>query len=438
MDASHNLVDDKPCRGKQVWLKLRSGSGGWIERFPCAVLKGGHSFSALEPEAHAREHGRVGLETLLFDDVAEVELTQPPALHAAVQERVDKQNMSKLAQHTRRCLVDFLYERPDGDAVASVPVRGHRRINQEHLVLAVGYFVILCAMTALVMLAPGESSLFIGWAAVGGMGVLGALATKGAMVWLIAWMYSMLLLLLPASIMANMASTSTYWADAGGYLFIFVLWLSGWGFMWVQGRGDQHALACVRTVVWDESTNSATAAVFAAFHISMTSGIKPGKKLMKNKHNGKDNSVVAAGRVEKLSDLELGRTHRTRSQSTKKKSKEIRVASMNSHSIDAHGLPTDMLNPQAKIPDWEQSKSGEVLRWLRHRHSKLLGENGDNLDFLQFTEGERIVLKSEGDDGWCIGYREDDETTKDLLGLMVSMPSGATMKLKLWTAACAL
>ena len=441
INTFHNLVDEQPCREKSVWLKLTPEGGAWIECFPYAVLEGGRSFAALAPEPPAREcneREHVELQTYLFADVAEVELTQPPALSNAVaQTSADKQNIGKLAQHMRQRLLEFLYRIPDDDAVAAMSAGGNRRINRKNLLLVVGYFATLCAMTALVMLAPGLPSLAIAWAAVGAAGLVVTIATKRAVVWLIAWGYTMLLLLLPASVMANMASSSSYWANAGGYLFIFVLWLSGWGFMWVQGRGDQHALACVRTVVWDESTNSATSPVLAAFHISMTKPAKKQRNLRKTAGgNEQDTSFAATAVVEKLVDLELGGRHGATQPA--KLSREIRVASMDSLVLDKDGLPTAELNPEA---DWQrifpEASPSKVLRELRRENKLILGDGVVGLQFLQFTERERIVLASTREDGWCIGYRKADETTKDLLGLMVSMPSGMTMQLKIWTAACA-
>ena len=74
----------------------------------------------------------------------------------------------------------------------------------------------------------------------------------------------MLLLLLPGSIMANsppgnctiqaiprmrfteiyravserlLVFPASHWPNAAGYGFVFVLWCSGWVFMWVQGKG---------------------------------------------------------------------------------------------------------------------------------------------------------------------------------------------------------
>ena len=111
---------------------------------------------------------------------------------------------------------------------------------------------------------------------------------------------------------------------------------------------------------------------------------------------------------------------------------------MDSLELDKDGLPTAELNPET---DWQRifpvASPSKLLRQLQ-RENKHLGDGVVNLQFLQFTERERIVLKSKREDGWCIGYRMADESTKDLLGLMVSMPSGTTMRLKIWTAACAL
>ena len=115
--------------------------------------------------------------------------------------------------------------------------------------------------------------------------------------------------------------------------------------MWVQGRGDQHALACVRTVVWDESTNSATSPVLAAFHISMTKPAKKQRNLRKTAGgNEQDTSFAATAVVEKLVDLELGGRHGATQPA--KLSREIRVASrLNGHlmgqliTINGHLMP---------------------------------------------------------------------------------------------------
>ena len=70
------------------------------------------------------------------------------------------------------------------------------------------------------------------------------------------WLYTACLFLLPATIMANADGTvfghkGTESQALGGYLFLVVLWCSGWIFLWLDTRGSSEALASVRTEMVD-------------------------------------------------------------------------------------------------------------------------------------------------------------------------------------------
>ena len=92
---------------------------------------------------------------------------------------------------------------------------GKRQIHSKNLVLFAVYFACLCAMTVLVMLVPGAGTLGLAWPVVIGVGAVGYIGTKFNLIWLLMWIYTTLLLLVPGSIMANAESTS-YWPNAAG------------------------------------------------------------------------------------------------------------------------------------------------------------------------------------------------------------------------------
>eukprot|EP01043_Picozoa_sp_COSAG02_P071811 COSAG02_NODE_13276_length_1417_cov_1.052352_1_plen_472_part_11 len=85
---------------------------------------------------------------------------------------------------------------------------------------------------------------------------IGAVVRKHRYVLVCIYVFTTCVFLLPATIMANADGIvpGTRGAEnraLGGYLFLFVLWCSGWVFLWLDTSGSSDALASVRTEMLD-------------------------------------------------------------------------------------------------------------------------------------------------------------------------------------------
>eukprot|EP01047_Picozoa_sp_COSAG01_P023395 COSAG01_NODE_1415_length_10390_cov_2.905549_1_plen_1041_part_10 len=118
------------------------------------------------------------------------------------------------------------------------------------LAASVGYICTVFSMSVLVLLAPGAASAVTAWAVVAVACVAWTLLFRGDTlprqilpVGHFLWCYCLALFLVPATVMANMSGRMRV---VGGYAFLFVLWMTGWGFMWVQlYGGNASAMAKV-------------------------------------------------------------------------------------------------------------------------------------------------------------------------------------------------
>ena len=114
------------------------------------------------------------------------------------------------------------------------------------------YVALLCALSVLVLVAPGGPSRLAAWATwltvvawvtwlTAGTAevmpvspVLVAIRDNRSVI-LASSFYLLFLVLLPATLMSF--SHQLVVAQAGGFLFLFVLWSFGWVFLWLQHRG---------------------------------------------------------------------------------------------------------------------------------------------------------------------------------------------------------
>lgn len=218
--------------------------------------------------------------------------------------------------------------------------------------------------------------------------------------------------------------------------------------------------------MWDESTNAATTAVPAAFHISMT---KPQSKNPLAKKNS-----TASGQKKDQEEWEFklaGKAGLGKGLGTKKKKRTV-LATRNcdpnetlregmtesdvQRHKDTHDMrfkhhPEEHMEPFDEDAHWDipdkcfgkyvdnPDRDQLVLQQLMEENPAL---RRDVLAFLEFELHDekhnltRIALESgPNEDGWCVGHLVADELTDDQLGLMARMPSGLTMQIKLWTAA---
>jgi hypothetical protein len=219
LKLSHHLKKNvrngvTPQRRKVAWLKLtaeaedRERAAEWIEVYPFAVVGDGLSCQVFESIMYTSDTG-VNTSTIKFEDVEAFQADQPEELRleSSADEGKLKQNIGETAVKLRTDLIDFLTTGDD--------TTGKRQIHSKNLVLFAVYFACLCAMTVLVMLVPGAGTLGLAWPVVIGVGAVGYIGTKFNLIWLLMWIYTTLLLLVPGSIMANAESTS-YWPNAAG------------------------------------------------------------------------------------------------------------------------------------------------------------------------------------------------------------------------------
>jgi hypothetical protein len=132
---------------------------------------------------------------------------------------------------------------------------------QEDFTIVLGGFLAfiftVISMSVVVMLQPGVTAVGFAWGSYGlfiCMWIIQFMGTKTNELYFDVMcgiaVYFALLLLVPATIMGNAEadeSGANLGAHAGGYLFIFILWLTGWGFIWLMlYGGDDKAVAKVQ------------------------------------------------------------------------------------------------------------------------------------------------------------------------------------------------
>ena len=313
-----NMVGGLPSRKRPLWIELGAGerAGKWVQLFPCRIVEGGKAFSAMETVAFERREGR-RISVIPFEDVTGCAKEDPEAEQADENKGSgEKRNIGTLAKGLREAWISFLQreEEEEEEVEGKKDANTEGMQNEEHkakkkktnklnILIGLGFIGLVCAMTVLVMLEPGPASLTLAWASVVGAGFAGCVvagvcagcqAAKRArekleqsageqvakdaskqlrqhvVLWVFLWCYAVALLLLPGSVMANGSGVAP---RLGGYVFLLVLWSFGWIFLWVQSRGDQHALACVRTVMWDPQTNDVLRPPSGYFPASYVDGI---------------------------------------------------------------------------------------------------------------------------------------------------------------------
>ena len=111
------------------------------------------------------------------------------------------------------------------------------------LVTTCAYFAVYLGLTALLFVAPGAASTATVWAIVAVAAMLKKLVgPEHVPGWMWAvWLYVTLLFALPATLMANSDTLGHRAADLGGKGFLFMLWLSGWIFLWLMSVADKLA-----------------------------------------------------------------------------------------------------------------------------------------------------------------------------------------------------
>ena len=240
---------------------LASSASGRLQRSGSRPLpgRGGEQTLATKAERAFRSHrdcARTAMENVehklrgaLAADSAAGELAAESSTKAerdaAAEAWIERKEPGETAEQHAERLQDFLMEfyvlQRDLEHLSGSGRNVGRVHDVQRFVLVIPVLLVLggVGLSLLAALVPGPATQVGVWAAAaaGMVTILVKRRSKSGLphggCLLALWCYMCLLLVLPASIMANGdRAGSANGPRAGGYLYLLVLWLSGWAFLW--------------------------------------------------------------------------------------------------------------------------------------------------------------------------------------------------------------